>query len=532
MTSASFAPATPLRAPTAMVSTVDVLATSAALAVLRRGGSAVDAAIAANAVLGVSLPNQCGLGGDLFALVQRPGDSPQALVGAGRSGSGADAARLRAEGHNVMPADLDVRSVTVPACLDAWLALHERYGRLEFPALLVDAIRYAEDGFPASGYLAGPLSRRAGAEVAVTADSSLAATRPGDRLRRPGLARVLRAIGRGGRDAFYLGEFGEALVAMSDGLFDEADLCSTQAEWARPLCLDVWGKRLWAPPPPSQGYLTLSSAWIAQRAGLPDDSDDPRWAHILIESTRQAAVDRPSVLFDGSEGAALLAPSRLAPRADAIRPEMVADLTDGYRRGGTTYLCIVDADGLAVSLIQSNCMSFGSGLIAGDTGIWLHNRGIGFSLEPGHPAEYGPRLRPPHTLAPLLVTGEDGWFDTAVGTRGGDSQPQIVLQLLARMLVTGQDPAAALAAGRWVLRGAGDETSFDTWGLGGRVRVALEGQVPAVWAEALSSIGHEVRREASFAHPFGHAQVIRREASGGLIGAADFRADAASVGGY
>lgn len=518
-------------APRAMVSTVDALATEAGLAALRRGGSAVDAAIAANAVLTVTLPSQCGLGGDLFAIVQRRGEAPEVLVAAGRAGSGADAEALRSEGHQHMPYDADIRSVTVPGCVDGWLALHRRYARLDLAELLAPAGRYAADGFTASRYLAEAVTRRATSSpdaAAMTTDGHL---REGGTVRRPGAARVLASIGELGRRGFYEGEFGTALVELGNGLFTEDDLRADQAAWTTPLSLDVWGHRLWTPPPPSQGYITLGAAWLAEQSGLGSDPEDPRWPHLLIEAIRQASHDRPEVLFEGADGPALLDGGRLAPRLAGIAPDRVADLSDSYRRGGTTYLCAVDDDGTVVSLIQSNCMSFGSGLVAGRTGIWLHNRGIGFSLVPGHPGEYQAGRKPAHTLAPALVTDEAGEFRAALGTRGGDSQPQIVLQLVARLAGGEQDPATALTAGRWVLRGAGDETSFDTWGYEGRVRVSVEGHAPSGWAEGLRSRGHEVRMEAPFSHAFGHAQLIVSDGSR-LAGAADPRSDSAAVGGY
>jgi gamma-glutamyltranspeptidase/glutathione hydrolase len=514
-----------------MVSTVDALATEAGRAALRRGGSAIDAAIAANAVLTVTLPNQCGLGGDLFAIVQRRGEAPEVLVAAGRAGSGADAGALRAEGHQHMPYDADIRSVTIPGCVDGWLALHSRYARLDLAELLEPARRYAAGGFTSSRYVAEAVSRRAATSpdaAAMTTDGHLS---PGGLVRRPGAARVLTAIGELGRRGFYEGEFGAALVELGDGLFTDDDLRADQAEWTTPLSVDVWGSRLWTPPPPSQGYITLSAAWLAEQAGLGSDPDDPRWPHLLIEAVRQASHDRPEVLFDGADGAALIEGDRLAPRIAGISPDRVADLSDSYRRGGTTYLCAVDGEGTVVSLIQSNCMSFGSGLVAGRTGIWLQNRGIGFSLVPGHPGEYGPGRRPAHTLAPGLLTDEAGEFRAVLGTRGGDSQPQIVLQLVARLLGGEHDPATVLAAGRWVLRGAADESSFDTWGFEGRVRVAVEGQAPAGWADGLRSRGHEVRMEAPFSHAFGHAQMIVSDGSR-LAGAADPRSDSAAVAGY
>jgi gamma-glutamyltranspeptidase/glutathione hydrolase len=514
-----------------MVSTVDALATEAGVEVLRRGGNAVDAAIAANAVLTVTLPNQCGLGGDLFAIVKRRGADPDVLMAAGRAGSGADAEALRAEGLTSMPAEYDIRSVTVPGCVDGWTALQSRYGTRDLAELLEPAVRYADEGFCASVFLAEAITRRAktSADAAAMTDGGRLA--PGERVQRPAVARVLRELAAGGRDAFFGGAFGEALLAMGGGLFTPHDLQVDQAEWTAPLSLPVWGARLWTPPPPSQGYVLLTAAWIAERAGLPDDPDDPLWAHILIESMRQAAVDRPAELFDRADGATLLAEARLAPRVARISPERTADLSDSYRRGGTTYLSVVDAEGTAVSLIQSNCMSFGSGLVAGDTGIWLQNRGIGFRLAPGHPGEYRAGARPPHTLAPALVTTEAGELRAVIGTRGGDSQPQVVLQLLARLLAGGQEPADALAAGRWILRGEHDDTSFRTWDFEGRVRVALEGQAPARWAEGLRERGHTVIVDPPFGHPYGHAQIITTDGTR-LAGAADPRSDSGGVAGY
>lgn len=514
----------------AMVSTVDNLATEAGVQMLRRGGNAVDAALAANAVLAVVLPNQCGLGGDLFAIVHRKHEQPVAINASGRAGSGADPVVLRAEGHTVMPPHGDVASVPVPGCVDGWMELHQRFAKLDLGEILEPAGRYAENGFPAAPYLA-----QAAPKIASTAAGPELA--PGGRLavgqviRRPGIGRVLSDIASAGRRGFYEGEFGESLIELGNGQFTVEDLQRTQADWVDPLSVRVWGRDVWTVPPNSQGYLALSAAWIAERLDLPGDPTDPQWAHLLIEATRLAAYDRPEMLHEEADGRALVSPERLRPRLDAISRTGVAEVPDVYMPGGTTYLCTVDAAGLSVSLMQSNGMSFGSHLVAGRTGVFLHNRGIGFSLEDGHPAEYGPGRRPPHTLAPILVTNPDGGLHAVLGTRGGDSQPQILLQLLTRLLLHGQDPAEAIAAGRWVLRGAEDETSFNTWGYRGSVRTTLEGQVPSSWPAALGELGHRVEVDRPYEHPFGHAQVIVAE-GGRLAGAADPRALSGSVGGF
>ncbi len=529
----SSAPFSTVYAPRAMVSTVDSLATQAGLAVLRSGGNAIDAAIAANAVLTVTLPNQCGLGGDLFAVVKRAGEAPQVLLSAGRAGAGADADALRAAGHRTLPTDEDMRSVTLPGCVDGWAALSSRHGSRPLAELLAEAVWYAETGFPASAFLADVITRRAARSPEVYALSDSGRQRPGGVVRRPDAARMLRAVADGGRDGFFLGEFGARLLEQEGSDFRAGDLVVDQAEWLDPVRLDAWGGTLWSAPPPSQGYLLLSAAWLAARVGLPDDPADPAWAHLLIEATRFAAYDRPEVLFDGASGAELLAESRLAPRAAAISPERAAVLGDRYRAAGTTYLSVVDDEGTAVSLIQSNCMSFGSGIVPRGTGVWLHNRGIGFSLDPGHPAELRPGARPPHTLAPAMITDGSGTRLRAVlGTRGGDSQPQIVLQLAARLLAHGQEPAEVLSAGRWILRGESDSTSFRTWESRGSVRVGLEGNAAPAWGAGLERLGHVVEQEPAFAHQFGHAQLIVAGEDGVLSAAADPRSDSGAAAGY
>src|SRR4051794_23080474 len=271
------APVETVYARSAMVSCADHVATGAGVAMLRAGGSAADAAIAANAALAVSWPQHCGPGGDLFALVHLPGeDEPAALNASGRAGSGADPDRLRAEGETAMPTRGDARAVTVPGCVDGGIALHERFGRLPLADLLEPARRLAEDGFAASPTLvaaAGELGEDAPFRVA----------RPGAVVRRPGLARALAAVARDGRAGFYGGPFGEGLLAIGGGEFAPADLERPAADWVPALGLQAWGRGLWTTPPNSQGYLTLAGAWIA--AGLERfEPGDARWAHGLIEA--------------------------------------------------------------------------------------------------------------------------------------------------------------------------------------------------------------------------------------------------------
>jgi gamma-glutamyltranspeptidase/glutathione hydrolase len=531
MYSGQLAPFRTRLAPNGMVCAVDHLASAAGVDMLRRGGSAADAAVATGAVLAVTTQHQCGMGGDLFALVHAPGHAvPAALCASGRAGSGADPERLRREGHRSMPFVGDIRSVPVPGCVDGWVALHERFGRLPLADVLAPARAYAIDGFPATAELA---TAAAASLLDVEGADDFSGVRTGALVYRPGVVRALDAIVAEGRDGFYRGEFGRGLLALGRGEYTEGDLARSQADWVEPLTVDAWGSRLWTVPPPSQGYLTLSSAWTATDLPLPHDPDDPQWAHLLIEASRQAAQDRLAVLHEHADGAALLAPERLAPRRGRIDAARAADLGDAYAGGGTVYLCAVDGDRMGVSLIQSNAGGFGSLLVEPTTGIFLQNRGMGFSLEPGHPAEYGPGRRPPHTLAPALVTAPDGRLDAVVGTMGGDAQPQVVLQLLARLLHAHQSPGAAVAAPRWTLASARPEATgaFDTWDARGAVRVRLESQAPAAWGEGLTARHHTVEVAEAFSHAFGHAHVIR-VAEEALAGASDPRAVAGSAVGW
>lgn len=518
-------------APNGAVAAANHLAASAGAIVLERGGNAVDAAVACAAAMAVTSPHMCGLGGDLFALVTVDGQQPVALNASGRAGSGADANSLRDEGLDRIPFQGDVRAVTVPGAVDGLVALHSRFGRLSLEECLAPAHGFATEGFPVSPTLAE-------ASATLTPRARLTAfgeQRPlvhGRRLTVPGVARVLGEIAAGGREAFYEGDAGAELCAVGGGVFTEDDLRTVQAEWVTPLSLDAVGRRLWTAPPNSSGYLTLTGAWIADAVGIPDDPDDELWAFVLVEAARQAAYDRARVLHDGADGAALLAQSRLAPRAAAVREHAARGLADVYGDGGTTYLCTVDGERMGVSLIMSNAADFGSHLVLPEHGIFLHNRGMGFSLTEGHPAEYLPGRRPPHTLSPLLVTREDGTLEALMGTMGADAQPQILLQLLARTYTSDQEPGDALRAPRWYLR-RDEPTGFGLWGSDDAEPpiVEIEHDAPAAWEVGLAERGYRVSRGLPGDDSFGHAQMIRVTDDNMLCGGADPRSrDGACIG--
>ena len=310
---------------------------------------------------------------------------------------------------------------------------------------------------------------------------------------------------------------------MGGGHFAPADLSTSAAGWCTPLRAAAWGHDLWTVPPPSQGYLTLAGAAVAEAAGLGADPDDPHWAHLLVETWRAVGHDRPEVLFDGADGDALLGSARLEAAAARVDTASMAppDVVPGrgttgpdvarFGDGDTTHLCALDADGLGISLTQSNALDFGSHLVEPRTGVFLHNRGVGFSLVEGHPAEVAPGRRPPHTLSPMLVTGRDGALSHLVGAMGGDAQPQIIVQLLARLLLAGQDPATAIAAPRFTLD-APSAGPFRLW-WGEDLTVLVEADAPPAWRDGLTGPGHHVKTISAFDPvAVGCAQIIATRA--------------------
>jgi gamma-glutamyltranspeptidase/glutathione hydrolase len=508
----------------AAVAAADGRAAAAGAELLGAGGSAVDAAIAANAVMAVVAPNLCGLGGDLFAVVY-DGGSVLALNSSGPAGSRADPARLRAEGHHQMPFRHDARSVTVPGCVDGWVALHDRFGRRPLGEVLAPAMQLAEYGYEARQDLVDAidgLDERGRQALAELADQAVAR---GATIVLPRLARVLGDIIGAGRDGFYLGAFGEGLAHLDGGDISRADLERNCAEWVTPLRATAFDHVLHTVPPNSQGYLAIAAAAIASRLDVDADSTDPLWPHLLIEAAMVAGHDRLERLHEAADGPTLV--DELVARADQINGDRTCAAGGPTHSGDTTYLCAIDATGQAVSLIQSNASGFGSWLAEPNTGINLQNRGVGFSLRAGHPTELGAGRRPAHTLMPLLVTNLDGGLVGVLGAAGGDGQPQTTLQMLARILVGGESAATAVAAPRWVLR-RGD-SGFDTWDGDARMSVLIEANAPPRWADGLRARGHHVEVVAAHAGAFGHAHAIIVDEGGNLDAAADPRAERSGV---
>lgn len=509
-------------ATTPVAVTTHSLASQAAVDLMQAGGSAVDAMIAANAVVAVTLPDTCGPGGDLFALVHEPGDpAPAVLNASGRAGALVDPAVMRERYGEDMPLR-SPETVTVPGCVDGWAALSERYGAVTLAEALAPAIDLAREGFEVSPELAVSLER---IRALIGDQPAAAAIYPGGEppaagtvLRRPRLADTLEAVATGGREAFYGGEAGAGIVAATGGKVTEDDLARVQAEWVEPLGSRVFGRDAWTVPPSSQGYITLAAASIFERIGPPRDPEDPAFVHAAIEAYRAVAWERDDVLADPDfmdrEPATLLDPDELRRRAERISGGSPAQWPPPpWRPGGTAFFCAWDGRGMGVSLIQSNFHGIGSGLSAGDTGVFLHNRGAGFNLRPGHPNELQPGRRPVHTLSPTLWT-TDGSLRLLLGTRGGQFQPQLLLQVVSHLYWTGASLRDSQHRPRWEVSGWEKSSQHH--------RVHLESRHSDRIEDGLLLRGHDVVRAGPWETGWGPVAAI--EVNGSLVeGAADPR---------
>jgi gamma-glutamyltranspeptidase/glutathione hydrolase len=507
------------------------LASAAGLAALRDGGTALDAAIAANAVLTVVYPDQTSIGGDCFLLYHEAATATlHAYNGSGRTPAAGSLGALRAAGYTAMPAR-GIHAVTVPGTIDAWAQASERFGRLGLDRLLRPAIDYARHGFPVSPGLGnGIANARSLLEREPEAGALYlpggAAPRAGDRLRLPQLAESLALIARDGRDAFYRGQIAERIAATATrlgGTLTTNDLAAHRGEWVEPLTTTYRGVTVAEFPPNSQGLTALLELNLVANVALPTAWGSAEHLHPLLEAKRLAFAVRDAELADPAHAA--------IDTARLLSPAFAAELWRGYdpdraaggrasAEGDTVYLCAIDRDGNAASLIQSIYQGFGSGIVADGTGIVLQNRGAYFRFDPAHPNAYGPGKRTLHTLMPAMLY-RDGRLWGPLGTQGGDVQAQVHLQLVTDLVDYGMEPQAAIEAPRWVAGGAGEDGPT----------VALESRFPAATVDGLRQRGYRVVLTGPVDPSFGHAQMILRDPETGLLrGAADPRADGAALG--
>jgi gamma-glutamyltranspeptidase/glutathione hydrolase len=518
------------------------LASAAGVSVLQTGGSAVDAAIATNAVLGVVKPSSCGIGGDAFWIIWDQASRRQlALNGSGRAAAAADAGALRAAGHVAVPFRGPL-SITVPGAVRSWGDAHRRFGRLSPDAILAPAIELARDGFPAwDGFIAAV--ERTGSAVATTIGPDAGfyrvfrpngrPWRPGERVRLPALATTLEALARDGFDAFYDGDLADRQVralAAAGSPITAADLAAHRSDWGDPISIDYRGIRVTTHPPNSSGVVALEILAILGRFEAPPESafgadgvTDPDWIHLGIEATKLAMADRDANLTDPSfrdvPVGALFDPEyirQLAARIDPRRAARPAAATNPSG-GGTVYLAAVDGDGNAVSLIESNYAGFGSGVVDPDTGIHYQNRGSYFSLDPAHPNVLEPGKRTLHTLLPgmLFRPGRaEPWV--VAGSMGGDAQPQVHAQLVSALVDGRVDIRTAVTAPRWYVEPAGHFAP--------PIAVRLESRHRPGIAATLEELGHPVTIAAPFDPNLGHEHAIELvdggPAAGGSLAAA------------
>lgn len=510
------------RFPTACVASPHYLASSAGLAMLASGGNAIDAAIATNLTLGVVTPYLCGYGGDLFAMVWKDGTA-FAYNGSGRAPAAADHRTVRsAVGSDHMPAN-GPHPVTVPGAVEAWFALLERFGTMWFGDLVRQARRYAHEGFPLTATAEQSLTR-AKERFADSPEwmALYGRARAGEPLHQPGLARTIDMLSTDGPDAYYRGQIGQAVadhVRSLGGLLAEEDLAEHHGEWVEPISTGYRGVEILELPPNTQGIAVLEALRIVEgNGGLP--ADGPDRDHLLIEAMKMALVDRDAHVTDRSQMRLpvedLIADDWIAERLRGIDPRRAGRPLPGRAAvGGTAYMCTADADGMCVSLIQSNYMGFGSGVTVPDWGINLQNRGAYFSLDPDHVNVIAPRKRTLHTLIPAMALRANR-PRLVFGTMGGDGQAQTHLQLLTRIIDDGQDVQRAISAPRWVIS-PGDWT------------VLAESRFGPTWLAEMRARGHDTSLTGRLDPAMGHAHAILVE-DDGYAGATDLRAEGAVLG--
>jgi gamma-glutamyltranspeptidase/glutathione hydrolase len=516
----------PVYAENGMAATSHPLATMAALSVLKEGGNAVDAAVAASATLAVVEPHMTGIGGDCFVILAEPDGALYGLNGSGRAPAGATGEWYRARFKTVPLTG--VHSITAPGAIRAWEALLERFGTLGFDRLFADAIRYAEEGFAIHPRVARDWALYA-AELAEDEGASRhcliggRAPAVGTRHRSPALAATLRKIATGGAKAFYEGEIAreiEDTVKAKGGFLSEEDLAGVTADWIEPISTTYAGHQIFELPPNGQGITALILLNLLAEldfAALPPDSPE-RW-HMEVEAGRLAYAVRDRYVADPAlkavEVERLLSPQfthSLARQVDRDRrnPGVVLPETAD---ADTVYLTVVDRDRRAVSFINSLYHPFGSKVMTERSGIALQNRGACFTLEEGHPNEIGPSKRPLHTIIPAMAY-RDGKPSVSFGVMGGAYQPMGHAHVFSNLVDHGMDPQAAIDDARLF------------WAADGTVEV--EAGIDAASREALRERGHAVRSSAS---PLGGGQMIVIDRKTGfLVGGSDPRKDGLALG--
>ncbi len=541
-----------------MAATAHPLATQVALDILKRGGSAVDAAIAANAALGLMEPTGNGIGGDLFAIIYDPATGKlHGINGSGRTPKGQTLEQLLAklDGADALP-PVGPLPVTIPGTVDAWFAMHEKFGRLDMTENLAPTVRYAREGHPIAPVIGMYLDRAFRSYTARQqsypfefdnarkvwfADGG--APEVGEIFRNPDLANTLETIGTNGRDAYYDGALTDVMVdylQAQGSAFTRDDFASHRSEWVEPACAEYKdGYELCELPPNGQGFAALQMVNILKNIDLSQwERGSPEALHYMVEAKRLAYADVARFYADpdfaqfpeellseeyGRERFALIDPARATPEFGPGEPKLEGE-------GDTTYLTVVDGDGMMVSLIQSNYRGMGGGLVAPGTGFMFQDRGELFSLDPAHPNAYEPGKRPFHTIIPAFVK-KDGKPFMTLGLMGGGMQPQGHVQVLVNIVDYGMNLQEAGDAARFNHDGGRQPTeplegpSADPLGT-----LHVEPGIPGATVAELIRMGHKVEVVDNGIMFGGYQAIARDPESGVLTGATEMRKDGQASG--
>jgi gamma-glutamyltranspeptidase/glutathione hydrolase len=524
-----------VRAGQAMVASSQPLASQVGLEVLKRGGNAADAAIAMAAMLNVTEPNMTGVGGDAFAMVYSSKTRKlEALNASGRAPRALNLEHFTSRKMTLMPTT-GMETITVPGAFDGWVTLLEKHGTMKLADLLAPAIGYAENGFPVMEKIAADWEP----EVAkLKADPAAAATylvnggapAPGTIFVQKNLARTLRTLAKDGREAFYRGEIARAIVnycQKNGGFLSMEDFAAQKSNWVEPISTTYRGYTLYELPPNNQGLTALLILNLLEGLDVTSMRADPaRYYHTLIEATKIAFADRNRYIADPAFAKLpvkeLLSKDYAAKRRALIDPAKAIDAPayGDIRMGSdTTYFTVVDKDRTAVSFINSLFNSFGSGIVAGDTGIMLHNRGTGFSLDPAHPNRIEPGKRPFHTLIPAMVFKDDKLL-MSYGVMGGDIQAQGHAQVLVNLVDRGMNLQQAIDAPRVRYisgRGVMLEDTLDPTVINDLVRRGHERVLPPAGIKHRALMG-------------GGQAIMIDPVTGALSGASDPRKDGLAIG--
>ena len=528
----------PARGRHGMATAPNALASQSAMAVLREGGNAVEAMIAAAATIAVVYPHMNSIGGDGFWLIAKPGDAPRGLEACGAAAAAASIASYRERGLSAIPFRGGAAANTVAGTISGWDAAYTYSrealgGKLPLARLLQDAIDYARHGIPVtrSQAMCTAAKRDELAGIAGFADTFLpdgAVPQTGSLFCQPRLADTLERLARAGLSDFYQGELAESIaqdLARLDSPVALDDLRRHRAEWKTPLALQHSLGTVYNMPPPTQGLVSLLILGQLDRllaAGM--DPLGAHYVHACVEATKRAFAIRDREVTDPAYMSVnpqdLLAPDALDRMAASIDPTQAAPWGNGLGPADTVWMGVIDRDGLAVSFIQSIYHEFGSGLVLPSSGINWQNRGCSFSLDPAARNPLTPGRKPFHTLNPALARFEDG-RTLVYGNMGGDGQPQSQSAVFSRIALYGMNPQEAISAPRWLLGRTWGQTSDS---------LKLEARFSDDTVAALRTMGHEVDVLSAWDETMGHAGAIIRHPNGLLEGASDPRSDGAAAG--